>query len=83
MNDTKFNFNTAERLNLQISVTLTLIKNKNTYFRIPQQLYPYVNIIINQIKTQIIQLGLFSRENTLDNMDISQLQFDKTKLEDD
>lgn len=83
MNDTKFNFNTAERLNLQISVTLTLIKNKNTYFRIPQQLYPYVNIIINQIKTQIIQLGLFSRENTLDNIDISQLQFDKTKLEDD
>ena len=62
---------------------MELIKNKNTYFRIPQQLYPYVNIIINQIKTQIIQLGLFSRENTLDNMDISQLQFDKTKLEDD
>lgn len=81
MENTKFNFNSSDRLNLQISVTLTLIKGKPTYFRIKDDLKPYVNIIINQIKTQIIQLGFFSRQDTLEHLDISQLQFDKNNLE--
>ena len=83
MDNTKFNFNSSERLNLQISVTLTLIKGKPTYFRIKEDLKPYITIIINQIKTHIIQLGLFSRQNTLEHLDITQLQFDKNNLEDD
>ena len=71
--NSKFNFNSKERVNLQISILLTLLKGENTYFRIEEYLYPYIPIIIAQLKTEIINSGLFIEDNVLSTLELDPL----------
>lgn len=57
--NTKFNYNSKNRVNLEISILLTLLKGKTTYFRLDESLHIYVNIIIAKVKSEIINSGLF------------------------
>lgn len=74
MYNSKFSYNSKERLNLQISVILTLVKNKPTYFHIDDSLKPFINIVISQIKNEIIHSGLFIQDNVLDTLELDPLQ---------
>lgn len=71
--NSKFNFNSKERVNLQISILLTLLKGENTYFHIEEYLYPYIPIIIAQLKTEIINSGLFIEDNVLSTLELDPL----------
>ena len=71
--NSKFNFNSKERLNLQISILLTLLNGKNTYFHIEEYLYPYIPILIAQLKTEIINSGLFIEDNILSTLELDPL----------
>jgi len=71
--NSKFNFNSKERVNLQISILLTLLKGENTYFHIEEYLYPYIPIIIAQLKTEIINSGLFIEDNILSTLELDPL----------
>ena len=62
MKSTKFKYNTKERLNLEISILLTLNKGKEIYFRIGDELKPYIKFIITQIKQKMTIDGICSRE---------------------
>lgn len=62
MKTTKFPFNSKERLNIQLSVLLTLIHNKLTYFRIEESSKPYINLIISQIKNKLIVEGVCEQD---------------------
>jgi hypothetical protein len=71
--NSKFNFNSKERLNLQISILLTLLNNKITYFHIEEYLYPYIPILIAQLKTEIINSGLFIEDNVKSTLELDPL----------
>ena len=62
MKSTKFKYNTKERLNLEISILLTLNKGKEIYFRIGDELKPYIKFIITQIKQRMTIDGICGRE---------------------
>lgn len=67
MRDTKFNYNSKERLNIQISILLTLLRNKPVYFHLDDSLKPYINLIIMQIKNKVVLEGICQREAMIDN----------------
>ena len=73
----KFGFNSKERVNLQISVLLTLLKNKPVYFRIDESLKPFINLIISQVKNEIINSGMFTYDNTMDTLDLDPLRINE------
>ena len=73
----KFGFNSKERVNLQISVLLTLLKNKPVYFRIDEPLKPFINLIISQVKNEIINSGMFMQESTMDTLDLDPLRINE------
>lgn len=76
--NSKFGFNSKERINLQISVLLTLLKHKPVYFRIDEPLKPFINLIISQVKNEIINSGMFMQESTMDTLDLDPLQINDT-----
>ena len=59
---TKFNYTSKDRLNVEISVLLTLNKGKEIYFRIDDALRPYIRIIITKIKDKLVLDGIFDRD---------------------
>ena len=63
MNETKFDFVSKDRLNLELSVLLTLNKKKETYFRLDEHLKPYIRIVISKIKQKIMLDGICDRDN--------------------
>lgn len=71
--NSKFNFNSKERVNLQISILLTLLNNKVTYFHIEEYLYPYIPILIAQLKSEIINSGLFIEDNVRNTLELDPL----------
>lgn len=66
MKNTKFEYNSSVRLNLEISVLLTLNKNEVTCFRIDTALAPYIQIIITQLKNKLILDGVCDRDTYKD-----------------
>jgi hypothetical protein len=60
--ESKFNFISKDRLNLELSVLLTLTKKKPTYFRLSDDLKPYVQVIITQIYDKIRHEGICDRD---------------------
>jgi len=74
---TKFKFNSKDRINLQLSVLLTLLKGKNVYFRIDEYLYPYVNIIISKLKSEMINSGLFIVDNISNTLELDPLNINE------
>ena len=76
--NTKFNYNSKNRVNLQISILLTLLKGKTTYFRLDESLHIYVNIIIAKVKSEIINSGLFiSDSNSYNTLELDPLNINE------
>lgn len=76
--NTKFNYNSKDRVNLQISILLTLLKGKTTYFRLDESLHIYVNIIIAKVKSEIINSGLFiSDSNSYNTLELDPLNINE------
>lgn len=76
--NTKFNYNSKNRVNLEISILLTLLKGKTTYFRLDESLHIYVNIIIAKVKSEIINSGLFiSDSNSYNTLELDPLNINE------
>lgn len=75
--NSKFGFNSKERVNLQISVLLTLLKHRPVYFRIDDSLKPFINLIISQLKNEIINSGMFAHDDTMDTLDLDPLRINE------
>lgn len=61
----KFEYISKNRLNLQISILLTLLKGQYTYFRLPEDIKPYVGVLIVQIKNKLMLEGICDRDNLI------------------
>lgn len=62
MKETKFKFCTSLRLNLELSVLLTLIRKKVICYRLDRSYTPYIHLIISKIKSKMAIDGICGRE---------------------
>lgn len=62
LQESKFKFVSSDRLNLELSILLTLTRKKPIYFRLKDDLKPFVQLTINKIFNKIKMNGVCDRD---------------------